>query len=86
MRKVRKRRRPAERRPRFRIYKETPNRIDVHTVTYTGVMIDAVAFTMADGTEVSNGYIFLDEIDDIFILKAAIDNFIQRHKLIPPVR
>lgn len=72
--------------PHFRVYKNTPKRIDINTVTYTGVVIDAVACTMADGTEVSNGYIFLDEIDDIFILRDAIDNFIHKHNLTPPVR
>ncbi len=72
--------------PRFRVYKNTPKRIDVKTVTYTGVVIDAVACTTADGTEVSNGFIFLDEIDDIFILRDAIDNFIHKHNLTPPVR
>lgn len=86
MSRYRRRKRPPERRPRFRLYKDTPNRVDVHTVTYTGVMIDAVAYTMADGTEVSNGFIFLDEVDDIFILRNAINDFISRHNLRPPTR
>ncbi|MDE6023009.1 MAG: hypothetical protein K2G13_05855 [Muribaculaceae bacterium] len=72
--------------PRFRVYKNTPKRIDIHSVTYTGVMIDAVACTTPDGTEISNGYIFLDEIDDIFILRDAIDAFITKHNLTPPVK
>ncbi len=86
MKRTRRRNRPPRRTPRFRLYKDTPNRIDVKTVTYTGVVIDAVAYTTADGTEVSNGFIFLDEIDDIFILRDAIDNFINKHNLTPPVK
>lgn len=86
MRRTRRRNRSPRRVPRFRFYNYTPKRIDIHTVTYTGVMIDAVACTLADGTEISNGYIILDEIDDIFILRDAIDSFIIRHNLTPPVK
>lgn len=86
MKRNRRHNRPPRRIPHFKVYKNTPKRIDVHTVTYTGVMIDAVACTLADGTEISNGYIFLDEIDDIFILRDAIDSFIAKHNITPPVK
>lgn len=86
MKRTRRRNRPTRLIPRFKVYKNTPKRVDIHTVTYTGVMIDAVACTLADGTEISNGYIFLDEIDDIFILRDAIDSFITKHNLTPPVK
>lgn len=81
MKRTRRRNRPPRSIPHFKVYKNTPKRIDIHTVTYTGVMIDAVACTLADGTEISNGYIYLDEIDDIFLLKDAVDFFIEQNNL-----
>ena len=86
MRRTRRHNRPPRRIPHFKVYKNTPKRVDVQTVTYTGVMIDAVACTLADGTEISNGFLFLDRIDDIFILRDAIDAFIAKNNITPPVK
>lgn len=80
------RNRPPRQIPRFKVYKNRPKYNHVHDVIYTGVVIDAVATVLPDGTEVSNGTIFLDELDDIFILQDSIDAFISHNKLKRPVK
>ena len=50
------------------------------------IVIDAIEETMADGTEISAGFMVRDDLSQLSALRRAIDAYIANHKEIPTDR
>lgn len=48
--------------------------------SHRAIVIDAIEETMADGTEISAGFIVLDDLSQLEALRRAIDTYIANHK------
>lgn len=48
--------------------------------SHRAIVIDAIEETMADGTEISAGFIVLDEFSQLEDLRTQIDTYIANHK------